>query len=362
MNTNTQDAQLSTETGAAPETTTADNLSVAQLAAKFSSGPGETDQAGASPTEETVESSPDPQPPSGQEHDQGEVAEATPPPQPEGEEAEQPAEEPGEQDPRATREFETPKFQKRVDELTAKVKALEEKLNAAAGAKPTAEPSETMVQPEGAVIPMVFRDQRLDEIGRSIRDAEQMIRMADENPDGLEIPGENGGAAISYTSEQLARMKQRAQQDLTKLTIRHELRLDELAQQRRADTRRQVEAAAARYPWIRDPKSPKYQEAMRIVKDNPRLQLEPNAVMLVAGAVEAAMGGRTSAKPSTGRPTPVVPRPGGVPAKPSGKLDALKAELRQAEAVAEQEGTQAALSNVLRLRREVQMLSRQAGT
>lgn len=362
MNTTTQDAQLNTDTDSATETTPAQNVSLAQLAQQFATDPEETAPGGAAAASDPVESSPNPAPDTGHEHDQGEGTEATPPPQPAGEEAtEAPAETEAAPEPRAVREFETPKFQARVDELTAKVKALEAKLGTPPTAAP-AEPTEVMLPPaqEGA-IPMVFRDERLDQIGRAMQNAEAMVRLVEENPDGLEIPGAEGASPQTYTPEQLARMRSRAQADLTRLTIQRELRLSELAQRRQEETRRQVEVAAARYPWIRDAKSPKYQEAMRIVKANPRLQLEPNAVLLVAGAVEAAMGGRQPAKPSTTRPTPVVARPGGVSARPASQLEALRAELKQAEVVAAQEGTKDSLSKVLRLRREVQLASRQTG-
>lgn len=366
--TTTKDASISTAQEPAAETPKAENLSVAQLTQMFTAKPQDkTTGAGTSTVSTSVEASPDPATEPDHEHGQDDQPpEVTPSPQPEtaegdtDESSEAAASEPA-SDPRQVREFETPKFYARVNELTAKIKALEQQLAEHQATDPAPKPNgEAPAKPEArgdGTIPMVFEDAKLTEYDRAITAARQMIEVADSNPNGLEIPGENGAEARTFTPEQLARMKQRALNDLTQMTVRRELREEQLRQARQADTLRQVELAATKHPWIKDPNSRQYQEAMRLIFANPRLQLEPNAVFLVAGAVEAAMTA-VPGKPKAPAPKPtnVTTRPAGVPVKPSGgRSSELQAKLVAAEARVEQTGSMDSYKEVLRLRRELEL-------
>lgn len=337
-----------------------DNLDVSALAAMFSRPSPKSEQEGAASSAEnpdTAASQPDTEPADAQREptEAADPGEVTPPAQspenPEAPEATQ-TDEAARQAVRATREFETPKFQKRVDELTAKVHALEARL---ATAVPVTTPQATDQQAPATadtpqLPPVAFHDETLASYDQRIAAARQMIAVAAANPDGMSRE-EADGKVVEFSADQLRRMAAAATADLAALSAQREVRASQLTAVRESRLKQDLETARATYPWIGDPSSPRYREAMELVRQNPGLMARDDVVWLVAGAVEAqaaraAGATQKAAKAPTGKPTPVATKPAGAPVKAS----SFDRELAEAEQRAERTGSTADFQRVLALK------------
>lgn len=318
-------------------TEASDNLSVGALAAMFqkriSEGPGPSgspspagntpEPSGHTPEEPEVEGKPtdaalqepSPQTVASKEEDAGE-----------GDSSSEKAE-------RATREFEYPKFQKRIDELTARLRQAEEALSQLKSGK--GEPSEPDRRGDTATMP-VEELESLSEVEQRLAAAQAVVEIQAANPEGYTFRDEKGNEK-ELSPEDLRRMASRALQDMARLTARRELLLERQRMQQINRIQAQIEQDAAEYPWLKQPESAQYQQALRLVQEHPSLLRHPNVVRLVAGAVEALErpGRRVSGTPGGTRnarpPTSMTARPSGVPASDgeNGRLNALKRQFEE---------------------------------
>jgi hypothetical protein len=336
----------------------ADNVTEADLTAMFNRVAREKAGA-ASPPASTVsapapatppQSEPEPTPPTEQPtaEDQDSPASPEPPTAATEEATPEETDEPATEAPPAA-EFEYPKFQARVGSLTAKNKALEATLAEVqaklAALTPPAPPQPATPPPPPAV--EGFNDETLQQITQKLADAKEMVEFAASHPDGYEREGEN---PLSLTTEQIRQLSARALNDVAALTAKREMRVNLLQTERSARISRDMDAASKVYPWIKNPASPEYQHAMRIVQTHPSLQSDPDAVWLVAGMV-AGKAGRPNGQPAmpAAKPTPVTPRPAtAAPAPAMGSSRAIK----EAQEKWEKTGDSRDLAKLLNLRKQ----------
>lgn len=335
MNTK-QDTPTTTEP--AP-TSGSDNVSVDALAAMLAvRNPDSTGGAGSPSTAGEPEGS---EPPPGGAETAGKPEipdsgkEPPQPPAPETEE-EAPKEEP------LPREFEYPKFQKRVDELTARLRRAEEEL-----AKLKGKPEESPAEPTTPALPTVepARGDTIPEIDQKIKSAWTVIQLQAEHPDGY-LYRDAEGKEHDLSADDLRRMTARAICDLAELTARREALLAREQVRREAWLHGEIQRAATQYPWLRQPESPQYQEALRLVRDNPGLLNRPDVVWLLAGAVESltrkALAAASSGTPS--RPAPKLPTR---PERGAGAGPVDEQRLRDLEQRVEAEGSVQAFQALL---------------
>jgi hypothetical protein len=335
----------------------ADNVSEADLAAMFNRVAREKAGA-ASPPASTVstpapatppQSEPEPTPTTEQPPAEEQDSPASPePPTADTEEApEETAETTTEAPPDA--KFEYPRFQQRVDSLTAKNKALEATLaevQAKLAATTPPAPAQPATQPPPPAVEG-FSDATLQHITQKLTDAKEMVEFAASHPDGYERDGEN---PLTLSPEQIRQISARALNDVAALTAKREMRVNLLQTERSARISRDMEAASKVYPWIKNPASPEYQQAMRIVQTHPSLQSDPDAVWLVAGMV-AGKAGRPNGQPAkpAAKPTPVTPRP--ATAAPAPSIGTSRA-IKEAQEKWEKSGDARDLSKLLNLRKQ----------
>jgi hypothetical protein len=171
--------------------------------------------------------------------------------------------------------------QKRIDKLTAQKKEAEKQLKELSERLGELEanntPGETKVVPVGQGLNPYFQLQSEQEIQAEIKNARQVRRWAEENPDGAIVTGKDGNE-IEYSAEEVRRIKLNA--------------IDALEEQLPAQlnyvaNRRQFDAEAEKaYPFLKQRTSPEYQYAAELIRAFPEIQKFPDFKLSIGDMIE----------------------------------------------------------------------------
>jgi len=243
--------------------------------------------------------------------------------QPEAEaEAETEAEAEPEGEPEETREDHG--WKKRVDKLTAKLKAAEERAAALEAEKkeaPAAAPQAVPVLPDPmAGDPEVKKHLEAETAAtEGIAEANRLLAQASVDPGAvaarlreLQIPvASDDEVAVRQQLEEIREtLRER------KLNAKVEVRLaqERAAARHQYAVQQQFQVVAKEYPWLTDPKSPQHQMAVKVIQEQPWLKQLPNPWDAVAAYVEGKMVAQgRKAKPAA-KPKPVaIPSPKAAP-------------------------------------------------
>ena len=322
-----------------------DNVSERDLVAMFTKpAPSADASADPSPASDSAQASPQPAPdtdatrePQPAEPDQPPVSEPSPPTEPEAESPPEPQEAP-QQPEKPEREFEYTKFQKRVDELTAEKRRLQEEIERIKATEPSASSPEPAPQ-----VPVQAPTVELKDFDARIAAANQMVAWAERNPDGADDVDMGNGKVASFNREQVLDMKARAMADMARLNAERAVRMAEFQRNRMAQLAADINAAASQFPWLRDQNSAEFAQARAMIQTNPGLLNEPDVVWVVAAGVEARKArlrgpAGKARSPAASRPTPVVTRPE-ASVQRNGADSAVRKELEAAQKRAEETGS-----------------------
>lgn len=210
------------------------------------------------------------------------------------------------------------RVQKRIDELTARAKSAEEALaeTRAAIAELRAKPVEKPVleeaaaaQPAAGASPYATR----------IAQLEQTAELADEHPEGVELPDGKGGQKF-FTPEQLRTAQRNAQRELRTLTAQEAVWKAEQEHRFASEVERNMTRARSKFTFLNDTTTPEHQMAKKILTQAPELRRFPDwpvaLAILAKGMVE--LDRETSpAAPSTGSGQAGTPGANGADTRPT---------------------------------------------
>lgn len=171
--------------------------------------------------------------------------------------------------------------QKRIDKLTAQKKEAEKQLKELSERLSELEANgtatETKVVPVGQGLNPYFQLQTEQEVQAEIKNARQVRRWAEENPDGAVVRGKDGNE-MEYSAEDIRRIKLNA--------------IDALEEQLPAQlnyvaTRKQYDAEAEKvYPFLKQRTSPEYQYAAELIRAFPEIQKFPDFKLSIGDMIE----------------------------------------------------------------------------
>lgn len=204
-------------------------------------------------------------------------------------------------------------------------------------------PSPAPPPPDGELAPAGQPDPEIDTLNKQVANSEGWINWCRNNPEGGDVPLENG-AIRHLTAEETATQLERHAALLPELRaeLRAEMRVNKrLAEVEQRDAalraevaRRQSEVKAVTWvPELRDPASPATRMASVILQAHPELETNPKGPEILAVLVKGALAlnlplpgappvpvnGNPPAAPAAAPPFPAQSRlPGASPALPSG--------------------------------------------
>jgi len=186
--------------------------------------------------------------------------------------------------------------QKRIDKLVAQKKEAEAKLNALT--EKLAETESKAATPEREVVATgeglnpYFKLQSDTDVHAEIRNARQVRRWAEENPDGAVVPGKDG-QEIEYSADDIRKIKLNAVDALEEHLP---------AQLNYIQTRKQFDVEAEKnYPFWKQRSSSEYQYANALLREFPEIQKFPDFKLSIGDMIE---GKRI--RESKGKATPSV--------------------------------------------------------
>ncbi len=184
--------------------------------------------------------------------------------------------------------------QKRIDKLVAQKKEAEAKLQALT--EKLAETESRAATPEKEVVATgeglnpYFRLQNDTDIHAEIRNARQVRRWAEENPDGAVVAGKDG-QEIEYSAEDIRKIKLNAIDALEEHLP---------AQLNYIQTRKQFDAEAEKnYPFWKQRSSQEYQYASALLREFPEIQKFPDFKLSIGDMIEGKRIRESKAKPIT---------------------------------------------------------------
>lgn len=184
--------------------------------------------------------------------------------------------------------------QKRIDKLVAQKKEAEAKLNALAEKLAETEsqaansPQEIVVSDKG--LNPYFKLQSDTDVHAEIRNARQVRRWAEENPDGAVVTGKNG-EEIEYSAEDIRKIKLNAVDALEEHLP---------AQMQYIQTRKQFDAEAEKtYPFWKQRSSSEYQYANALIREFPEIQKFPDFKLSIGDMIEGKRIRESKMKPAT---------------------------------------------------------------
>lgn len=233
-------------------------------------------------------------------------------------------------------------LQKRLNKLTARAKAAEEKL-AAAEAKLEEQPAE----PESVVTAPVTPENpfanltKLEDIQREESNAEQVLDWCEDNPDGAVVETKDG--EYEYSAEEVRDIRKRASKAIRKWLPQR--------QQWIRENQQNEEYALKTYKWWDDKASAEYQAATNILREFPEIQRFPDYKVIV-GDVLNGMQQRLAAEQQAKNPKKAA-QPKKAPAQPTAPtaepapVDESAARSSSARQRFEESGSVEDLANVL---------------
>jgi hypothetical protein len=246
--------------------------------------------------------------------------------------------------PKAIREM-----QKRIDKLTAKIKAYE--AGESDGAARTAAPPEPVTAPED--------HPDLHAVQQEIGVYEAHLRWFDENPDGGQYTDAQGRVIAEVPAERVTALRRAAERKLSELVGTRAMRAERIAGELRAERAKSDAEAVQKYPWLSDPEAPEFAKAQNLLAELPRavvgaLQSHPKA-RLFLGALVAGLA-VDKPKPAPVAPRAVPPKALGAPASAAQRVspqDSLRRQLADAEADFARSGRSNDHKRVLTLQRQL---------
>jgi len=215
--------------------------------------------------------------------------------------------------------------QKRIDKLVAQKKELEAKLHELSEQteelKSKAEKPEKEVIPVGKELNPYFNLQDEAEVHQEIRNARQVRRWAEENPDGAVVKGKDG-EEVEYSAEDMRRIKMNA---VDALEEHLPAQLQYLAAKKQFD----AEADKA-YPFWKDRSSQEYQYANALLREFPEIKKFPDYKVSLGDMIEGRKLRESKSKGKAKQVVKVAPKAPKTAATPvevtSSKAKAMNAE------------------------------------
>lgn len=171
--------------------------------------------------------------------------------------------------------------QKRIDKLVAQKKEAEAKLNALT--EKLAETETRAANPEREIVATgeglnpYFKLQSDTDVHAEIRNARQVRRWAEENPDGAVVAGKDG-QEIEYSAEDIRKIKLNAVDALEEHLP---------AQMQYIQTRKQFDVEAEKnYPFWKQRSSSEYQYANALIREFPEIQKFPDFKLSIGDMIE----------------------------------------------------------------------------
>lgn len=171
--------------------------------------------------------------------------------------------------------------QKRIDKLVAQKKEAEAKLNALAEKLAETESQVANSPKEFAPVDKglnpYFKLQSDTDVHAEIRNARQVRRWAEENPDGAVVAGKNG-EEVEYSADDIRKIKLNAIDALEEHLP---------AQMNYIQTRKQFDAEAEKtYPFWKQRSSSEYQYANALLREFPEIQKFPDFKLSIGDMIE----------------------------------------------------------------------------
>jgi type I site-specific restriction endonuclease len=184
--------------------------------------------------------------------------------------------------------------QKRIDKLVAQKKEAEAKLQALAEKLAETESQAANSQKEVIVsdkgLNPYFKLQSDTDVHAEIRNARQVRRWAEENPDGAVVPGKNG-EEIEYSAEDIRKIKLNAIDALEEHLP---------SQLNYIQTRKQFDAEAEKtYPFWKQRSSQEYQYANALIREFPEIQKFPDFKLSIGDMIEGKRIRESKVKPTS---------------------------------------------------------------
>lgn len=198
-------------------------------------------------------------------------------------------------------------------------------------------------------------DPRVAQLEQNLNLLRAANQWARSNPEGGEFKGPDGKVIGTYTADQVEGILANAPDQIAALTARLEVRQETLQKERLQVTQASLEAATKAYPWLANPESPEYGEALAIIQQAPYLKTHPEWPAWVADAIAgrrarlAQADAASKSKPLPRANPPKVPPPSSSAAP---RVDPSAKALAEAEAAYSKSGSESDLKVVLRLRRQ----------
>ena len=184
--------------------------------------------------------------------------------------------------------------QKRIDKLVAQKKEAEAKLNALAEKLAETESQAANSQKEVIVsdkgLNPYFKLQSDTDVHAEIRNARQVRRWAEENPDGAVVAGKDG-QEVEYSAEDIRKIKLNAIDALEEHLP---------AQMNYIQTRKQFDVEAEKnYPFWKQRSSQEYQYANALIREFPEIQKFPDFKLSIGDMIEGKRIRESKVKPTT---------------------------------------------------------------
>ena len=240
----------------------------------------------------------------------------------------------GEVPPELLALYEDAKARKNFADMAKRIHDLVDQRDAERNARLEAERRLATPPPADTPPPPADQQARLKQI-------DQLLDWCDENSDGGQLTDAKGNPV---ELDAAAVRKHRRQWEREYLELAADNRVSRFEQQQRqaAEQTRAVEAAVAKYPWMNNPQSSEYAEAMKVIAERPYLKGQPDAAMAIGEMVTARLG-LAAARALT---PPPPPRPNGNPAPLPGAAGAVapsrstpQKQLQDARAQFEKDGS-----------------------
>ncbi len=244
-------------------------------------------------------------------------------------------------------------LQKRVDKLTAKLKAYEARFGAEGDGDgepapaPDPSPGWSGSHPDLAAI------------DSEVATFESHLRWFDANPDGGEYRNARGEVVVVVPPERVPAMRRAAERKITELTARRAARAERIEADQRQQAQTYDAQALQRYPWLNDPEAPEHHQAQGVLAELPAavvsgLRSHPKARLLLGALVEGMKTLQPPKPKPAPRPTP--PKVMGSPSSAAPRMsanDGLRTQLAEAEAAFEKSGSTTDHKRVITLRRQL---------
>lgn len=184
--------------------------------------------------------------------------------------------------------------QKRIDKLVAQKKEAEAKLNALAEKLAETESLAANSQKDFAPVDKglnpYFKLQSDTDVHAEIRNARQVRRWAEENPDGAVVAGKNG-EEVEYSADDIRKIKLNAIDALEEHLP---------AQMNYIQTRKQFDAEAEKtYPFWKQRSSSEYQYANALLREFPEIQKFPDFKLSIGDMIEGKRIRESKVKPTS---------------------------------------------------------------